>query len=278
MPGPMDESAIRRFGWRVITPVLGSPRGARLSEAVVKILMRGIGVNVGYEVDRSGESWLVPRLLACLRDAVCADVGANRGDYSELLVTHGASRVMAFEPVPSTFARLREQAARLHGIEPVNAAVGEKGGVVAIHVPQDPGQSRLASRDAQVASIDADGFVSHEVRLITLDSVCFESDVRFDFVKIDVEGFELEVLGGAKRTLAERPPAALQIEFNRHHMFRRHHIGDFFDALPGYRLFRLAPRSLFRLRREHYLSTVYTFQNLVAIHETRSDLLCALGQ
>jgi FkbM family methyltransferase len=268
------DSRLERLGWRVVAPVLGSRLGVKCSETLVKILMRGIGVNVGFAVDESGESWLVSRLLGQCRGAVCADVGANIGNYCELLVAHGAKQIVAFEPVPPTFARLTERSARLQGVSAVNAAVGERDGEVEIHVPRDP---RHSSRDAEVAALERDGLVSFRVPLITLDSVCFDRDISFDFVKIDVEGFELEVLRGAARMLVERPPVALQIEFNRHHMVRRHHIGDFFDALPGYRLFRLAPRALFALRREHYLSTIYTFQNVVAIRNDRRDLMRALG-
>jgi FkbM family methyltransferase len=242
---------------------------------MLKILMRGIGVNVGYGLAESGESWFVRRLLAACGGAVCADVGANVGDYSALLAAHGARRIFAFEPVPSTFASLTERVKELGQVTAINAAVGEQSGAVEIHVPQVRDGSSLASRDPGVTFLAAETFASHNVPLITLDSVCFERDVTFDFVKVDVEGFELEVLRGATRTIAERPPAAFQIEFNRHHMIRRQHIGDFFDALPGYRLFRLAPRCLFPLRRGHYLSTIYTFQNVVALRDDRGDLFSA---
>jgi FkbM family methyltransferase len=252
--------------------------GARLSETTVKILMRGIGINVGYGLAESGERWLVVRLLAACKQAVCADVGANVGDYTALLVKHGAKSVFAFEPVPATFAELQARMKNVSAVIPIQAAVGERTGVIDIHAPHAGGCSTLATRDPNVTFLQNERFVSHTVPLVTLDSVAFERGVRFDFVKIDVEGFELEVLRGAARTISEHPPVAFQFEFNRHHMLRRQHIGDFFDALPGYRLFRLAPRSLFPLIRGHYLSTIYTFQNLVAVREDRTDVLAALGR
>jgi FkbM family methyltransferase len=269
-------STLRSLGWRIANPVLGSPLGSRVSEGLLKILFRGIGVNVGHELADSGESWLVPRVLACCPGALCADVGANVGGYTDLLLVNGAASVFAFEPVPPTFERLSERTAHRREVTPLNVAVGERSGSVDIHVSTDASASTLASRESSLAHTGADDVIAYQVPMTTLDAVCFERELSFDFVKIDVEGFELEVLRGAARTLRERPPAALQIEFNRHHQLRRHHIGDYFDALPGYRLFRLAPRSLFSLRRDHYLSTIYTFQNVVAVREDRSDLLRAL--
>jgi FkbM family methyltransferase len=273
----LENPRLRSIGWRMVTPVLGSPLGARVSEGLLKILFRGIGVNVGHEIGESGEAWFVPRLLECCPDAICADVGANVGNYTKLLSTHGARHIFAFEPIPPTYTRLSKNMADHRDVTVMNVALGESTGTVMVHVSTDESASTLASRDSSMARAGSGGVVSHEVPLITLDSVCFGGDISFDFVKIDVEGFELEVLRGAARMLGERPPAALQIEFNRHHLHRRHHMGDYFDALPGYRLFRLAPRSLFLLRREHYLSTIYTFQNVVAIREDRTDMLRALS-
>jgi FkbM family methyltransferase len=266
---------LRALGWRLANPILGSPVGSRVSEGLLKILFRGIGVNVGHELAQSGESWLVPRILECCPGARCADVGANVGGYTDLLLASGAGSIFAFEPVPPTFARLAERTANLREVTTLNVALGERSGAVDIHVSTDESASTLASRDSSMAHEGTEDVIAYKVPMMTLDAICFERELSFDFVKIDVEGFELEVLRGATRTLRERPPAALQLEFNRHHQLRRHHIGDYFDALPGYRLFRLAPRSLFPLNRDHYLSNIYTFQNVVAVRGDRTDLLRA---
>jgi FkbM family methyltransferase len=275
---PADrDSTLRRFGWRLLAPAIGSKFGGWVSERVVKIGMRGLGVNVGYGLAESGETWLVPRVLAACPAAICADVGANVGKYSRLLVRNGAARVFAFEAVPSTFSKLAAAMARYDNVTTILSAIGERNGSVAMHLPHNADQSALASRDAQVAGLRDESFLACTVDMTTLDAFTEANNVQFDFIKIDVEGFELEVLRGARRLLQEKRLAVLQVEFNRHHMLRRQHMGDFADALPGYRLFRLTPRSLFPIRRGHYLSTIYTFQNLVAVREDRPEVLRGLG-
>jgi FkbM family methyltransferase len=273
-----EESALRRIAWRLIAPAIGSRLGGWLSEQVVKIGMRGMGVNVGYRLEESGESWLIPRLLAACPMAICADVGANVGEYSALLLRHGARRVYAFEPVPSTYSKLSSRLAKSDRAICVQRAVGEHAGMIDIHLPGRDDLSTLASRDQHVAAFDTDNIVVHSAQMITLDAYAGENNVFFDFIKIDVEGFELEVLMGARRLISDQHLAVLQIEFNRHHMMRRQYIDDFASALPGYLLFRLTPRSLFPVRLGHYLSNIYTFQNLVAIREDRHDVLRGLGR
>jgi hypothetical protein len=165
--------------------------------------------------------------------------------------------------------------ARFDGVTPIHLALGEREGAVDLYSPTRD-KSTLASRDPQVAAFPAESFAQHTATMTTLDAFALERNIRFDFIKIDVEGFELEVLRGARRVLGDGGPAVLQVEFNRHHMARRQHMGDFADALPGYRLFRLTPRSLFPIRHGHYLSTIYTYQNLVAVREDRPEILRAL--
>jgi FkbM family methyltransferase len=115
---------------------------------VVKIAMRGIGVNVGHETADSGEAWLIPRILGACPRAVCADVGANVGGYSRLLRRHGAARVLAFEPIPSTYSRLAEAMARFDGVTPVHLHLPDPLRRTGIHHADNP-QSKAGAFGAQ---------------------------------------------------------------------------------------------------------------------------------
>ena len=132
----------------------------------------------------------------------CIDVGANIGGITFLIVARAgdAGRVLAFEPAPSTFARLRynvELNPELNGrLVPVQAGLGER-----------PGDLQLVEDHATPgnASLHAVGGVV--VPVTTLDAAIVKHGLsRLDFMKIDVEGMEYEVLCGAKATLeAWRP-------------------------------------------------------------------------
>jgi FkbM family methyltransferase len=127
------------------------------------------------------------------------DIGANVGSYALWAAELGAD-VIALEPAADAFALLTENIA-LNGyrIEAIMAAA-------AAHA----GAARLTTGRDTVNRLDPAG--GAVVRLVTLDSVIGDRAVAG--LKIDVEGFELEVLRGCLRALAQQRIALLQLEWN----------------------------------------------------------------
>jgi FkbM family methyltransferase len=133
------------------------------------------------------------------RGDLFVDVGANIGSYSVWAGEIGAE-VIAIEPAADTFALLEENVA-LNGypIRAVRAAAGPSCGTV-----------RLTSGRDTVNQISPGG--DAEVDMVTLDSVIGERVAAG--VKIDVEGFEIEVLRGGERALSEHRVRLIQLEWN----------------------------------------------------------------
>jgi FkbM family methyltransferase len=127
------------------------------------------------------------------------DVGANVGSYTIWAGELGAA-VIALEPAPDTFALLLENI-DLNGYraEAIQAAVG---GIC--------GTARFTSGLDCVNRLDAEG--SAETRMVTIDSVLGERTAAG--MKVDVEGFEIEVLRGCHRALSEHRIRLIQLEWN----------------------------------------------------------------
>jgi FkbM family methyltransferase len=127
------------------------------------------------------------------------DVGANVGTYTILAADLGAS-VVAVEAAPDAAALLRENVA-LNGFEDVRvveAAAGASNGLV-----------RFTEGFDDLNRIDPDG--TAEVEQVTLDSLIGDQQVAG--LKVDVEGFELEILKGAARSLEEHRIELMQLEW-----------------------------------------------------------------
>ncbi len=132
------------------------------------------------------------------QSSVFADVGANTGHFAlYACAVNPRVKVRAFEPVPRTFLRLKENV-ELNGwterCDVYNKAVGGVSGHVQFHIPFDelPTSASLHSR----------GFNEIPGELVETEVVCLDSfysaDVPLDLLKIDVEGFEHNVLEGLK--------------------------------------------------------------------------------
>jgi FkbM family methyltransferase len=142
--------------------------------------------------------------------STCFDVGANIGLTACLLskaMSHGS--VYAFEPSPAAWPHLRNTVERngLSNVTPVNLALGAGEGRVAFM--DGPGSS--SASHLTEGSIDQPTDV---VEMTTVDAFMFNRRLsRLDFLKIDVEGFEIPVLEGARHSIADHRPMAV-IEFN----------------------------------------------------------------
>ena len=140
------------------------------------------------------------------------DVGAHVGDRAASFLRLGA-RVVALEPQPRVFRALR----LIHGREPravlVRAAAGARAGEIELRVNSANPTVSTASGEFVAAAASADGWRGEvwdraiRVPVTTLDALIAEQG-RPDFVKIDVEGHELEALRGLSA-----PVPALSFEF-----------------------------------------------------------------
>lgn len=128
------------------------------------------------------------------------DVGANVGGYTFWIssLSRGEGRIVAVEPDPALVRQLRYNV-RTNGAEAsiriVEAAVGAASGEGRlIRNPVNSGENRLARDEAnECGEPGADGVVS--VRVRTLQEIVEEAQFdRIDFLKVDVEGHERDVL------------------------------------------------------------------------------------
>lgn len=135
---------------------------------------------------------------------IAIDAGANIGYYSLLLArwTGSAGRVVSFEPVPFTYSFLQRNLGRNGGINvtPVNCALGSGAGRVRMTNPS-------GARIGHFSVAESGGF---EVPCATLDGEIARLGLgRVDFIKIDVQGYELEVLRGAEDCLHRFRPSLM---------------------------------------------------------------------
>lgn len=135
---------------------------------------------------------------------LCFDIGANHGMRSEVFLALGA-RVVAVEPQPHCIQRLRARFGPDRNFHLVPSAVGAESGEATLHLGKSDLISTLsedwlaeAKAVPELSEIGWEGSIS--VPVTTLEALIAKHGLP-DFCKIDVEGFELEVLRGLRQPL-----------------------------------------------------------------------------
>lgn len=241
-----------------------------LNRALLKFVARGMGYGLfGSPVD-TGERWFIRNVLAKHGPQVCFDVGANIGGYSSELLSGTSAHIHAFEPVASTYDILTQITnSRLHAWR---LAIGDRDGEANIMV--DPTFTQTASLVHELVDqtpLKTRGEKRTElVPLRTVDSFCNSEAIdRLDFIKIDSEGYEIEVLQGAQETLRTMRPSFVQFELAHHHLIRRHLLADLLDLLEGYRPYRLLRNGMHSVDLRQPVDNLFIMANYIAV---RSDL------
>jgi FkbM family methyltransferase len=165
------------------------------------------GADGFYEQDVT--DWF-DRLMERVQPEVVYDIGANCGWFAVRADRAGAS-VRAFEPVPNTADVLERNLRRARDARVVRAAIGAEPGTAEMHLYSSSGNNSLVERSLPPGHpLRHEG--RHEVEILTLDDlVGTDGFPAPGLVKIDVEGYELPVLRGARTTLREyQPPLLLE--------------------------------------------------------------------
>jgi FkbM family methyltransferase len=142
---------------------------------------------------------------------VIIDVGANIGATAlNLAKQHSTKMVIGFEPDGGNFAKAQANIRlnNLNNIRLLKRGLGSRSALVRLYKvnPENQGMNRILTDDA------AD-FDFEEIQVQTLDDFVREEQLDVDLIKIDVEGYELNVLRGAVETINRcRPKLFIELD------------------------------------------------------------------
>ena len=125
---------------------------------------------------------------------VIVDCGANLGDLSiELEKIPQRINYIGLEPAPQDFLSLKKNI-NLDNAIVLNKALGEENSILKLYVSSEKGDSSLIKPKKYSEIID--------VEVLRLDSLCDDLGIdKIKFLKVEAEGYEPEILNGAKRVL-----------------------------------------------------------------------------
>ncbi len=142
------------------------------------------------------------------------DIGANVGWFTLLAskIVGPSGQVYSFEPSPDVYARLSENVRDLTNVQTFQYGIGNRDGELEF---ASQGASTSASFVEAITEMNKDFLPDTPIRKVRVEIRKIDSLLsqikRPDLVKIDVEGFELEVLKGAANLLSQGPVLIVEI-------------------------------------------------------------------
>jgi FkbM family methyltransferase len=197
-----------------------------------KQLLRSVFNRCGYEIQRVPRT-LAPaqvsvghdpyqdmrRLTETIARPMFFDVGANVGQSVDRIRTYFDHPVIhSFEPSPETFVRLQEAAWNIADVTLNNIALGRKSGTAELVENTDPALSSLLEPGPDIW-----GSMKRKttITVSTLDEYCTQNSIgHIDVLKLDTQGFELDVLHGAETLFSEGRVGAVFMEITLSEMYK----------------------------------------------------------
>jgi FkbM family methyltransferase len=164
----------------------------------------------GWRVSRLDEERHLRRLLTTFDVDCVFDVGANEGQFAEMLrdAVGYTGPIVSFEPNPPVFARLREKATADPFWYVENIGLGPETGAMTLHVYEFSDLSSMRALDLTTGhqpknSVARDISVPVKTLATVLDELRETLGFRRPFLKMDTQGFDVDVARGAAGRLRE---------------------------------------------------------------------------
>ena len=203
------------------------------------------------------------------------DIGANHGNYTLIASGIIGSKSISVEPVETTFKRLKMNI-ELNKISNVD--------LKQVGISNNNGDLRISNDRGELNRIlkDNDHSNNETIAVTTLDDLLIEEE-NISMVKIDVEGYEKQVLEGAFSILKSKDLNVVQIELNnsnQYYGYRENEIIRFLKKF-GFKPYRFSPltKELLALtERNHYSINTLFIKNLRKVKKRLSEKCVSISK
>ena len=226
--------------------------------------------NRNHDTQSNGEEWLLNR-IARINPKFIFDVGANTGKYALLAKKHNpASTVVCFEPVKSTFEKLKTVTDALSQVTLVNSGLFDENKKLTINIY--PSHTHASVFDLKAIPYESVG--KEEIDLIIGDDYMKSNNIEnVDVLKLDVEGAELNAIKGFKNALSQKKIRLIQFEYGYINITTKNLLVDYYEYFDqfGYTVGKLYPKKV-EFRNYQFKYEDFIGPNMIAIRKDDHEL------
>ena len=219
---------------------------------------------------RTGEK----KFIRLIKDEInfSLDIGANVGNYTKLILQETSSKVISFEPLPDAYRELEVLKNEFRErLETYNIAISNENKKQDLYFGNE--KSEKASLMKNLEKLSFVGETNTNKIFVEVKKLDDLKDILnneiIDFIKIDTEGYEFEVLDGAKNLLKEHQPKFVQIEFNWHQLLKGQTLYKLSNMIDFSDIFRILPNEngLIQIDPSRPENNIYHLSNYIFIRK-----------
>lgn len=217
----------------------------RINNRILSLALHVRGFQNSGSPEMSGEKHLL-RSLSKFDIQICLDIGANVGSYSKMMIDILGAKVIAFEPLEQACKKLEEiEISNPNNFKFHQLAISDNNAIRRLSFGDPTSEiATLQSSNAELDFVQKNNIYNTLIKSVKLDSL-FDDRVielqRIDYIKIDVEGHEYQVLLGAQETIKKYKPRFIQIEYNIYNILSGINMYEISKLLSGYTIFQILP-------------------------------------
>ena len=202
------------------------------------------------------------------------DIGANKGQWAKMAFETLNCKVISFEPQTLAFKELNLLKNEYGDkFEAFKLAIGDFNKEIQINTHIASSElSYIDDRLKKMPLLAGKSDNQELVTMITLDYL-FETESELlsniDLIKIDTEGFEMNVLTGGLNYINAISPKFIQLEMNWHQLFVSTSLFSFSELLTNYDVYRLLPsgKCLHQINPTDPVSNLYQLSNVMFVRK-----------
>jgi FkbM family methyltransferase len=218
-----------------------------------------------HEGAESGEHWFLEKYVGS-GPATLFDVGANRGNWTK--AARGVNReatIYSYEPDPRAASQYRASFQNERDIFFKEMALGSEAGKLTLFLADE------STEHSTAAPLIHKEYTSSTVQVSTVDAQIEHHQIDYvDLLKVDVEGYESDVLKGTAEALSEEKVGCIQFEYGENWKAAGSTLTHVCSVLEnhGFRVFLLRPTCL-KVTNIDEIGEYFSYSNYIAIHKSK---------